>query len=284
MQNFINTIVKYKEILTFTTLVVISLSMISSGSVSEIGGFRTLIVGTLGSLQNAFSWIPNPGSMKSENKALRELNAELSTEVIRMREASLENERLRNMLRVRDNDEYELIAAEVVGKSVIELRNYLTINKGKNQGVQRGMAARTDAGLVGLVIAANTNYSMIEMLTNRNVRVSAKIQESGYDGILSWAGGTDFFLERIPKRHKVSRGEMLITSNLSNRFPPNIPIGRVADVQDDKTTLFLSIRIRPFVNFASLEEVFIVKFLPDPQRIKLLEEVEERLRLRKEMD
>lgn len=282
MQNLINTIVKYKELITLTALIVISLSLISTGNVSKIGGFRTVVVAAIARTQSAFSWIPNPASMKNENKALRELNTKLSSEVIRMRDAKFENERLRQMLALKNNSEYELEAAEVAGKSTVEMRNYLTINKGLSYGIRRGMAVRTDAGLAGLVVASTDNYALVEMLTNRNVRVSGKIQATGIDGILFWQGGNIFYLDKVPEIHQIEKGQLLVTSNLSNKFPPNIPIGEVEQVKRDPTSLFLKILIKPFVNFSSISEVFVIKEVPDPERLKLIKEIELRQKSRKE--
>ncbi|MBI5324779.1 MAG: hypothetical protein HZB41_05820, partial [Ignavibacteriae bacterium] len=115
MQGFINFVAKYKEYFTLVALVIISLSLISLGDVSRIGGFRTVVIGTVGWMQSVFTWIPKPGALQSENKSLRELNLQLSTEVTRMRNAVIENRRLREMLKLRENNEIIDLNSEVVG-------------------------------------------------------------------------------------------------------------------------------------------------------------------------
>ncbi len=277
MRHFIKIIIKYKEYITFTALVVISLSLISMGEVSKIGGFRTIIIASLGSLQNAFAWLPNPGALKSENEALRELNIQLSTEVIKMRKSIIDNQRLRNMLYLKDTSDIPLIASEVVGKNSLQMRNYITLNKGTNSGIENGMAVRTDAGLVGVVIASGNNYSFVELLNNRNIRIAAKIMRNQIDGLVAWEGGEYLLLKNIPTSFDIENGDIVATSNYSNKYPADIPIGVVIRVENDPGSLFHKIVIQPYAQFKTLEQVFVINRLPDPELLELVKQVEEQL-------
>ncbi|MGA2298059.1 MAG: rod shape-determining protein MreC [FCB group bacterium] len=281
MQNFINFVAKYKEYVSLVALIVISLSLISMGDVTRIGGFRTVVVGSTGWLQNMFSWIPRPGAMQSENRALRELNLQLSSEVTKMRNAVIENKKLRDMLNFRDKSEYPVIAAEVVGKNTIEMRNYLTLNRGKNDSIDVGMGVRNDAGLVGVVIGATENYSLVELIVNRDIKITAQVQRSRLNGILTWEGGEVFELKNVPKSYDVKIGDNILTSELSNKYPSDIPIGYVVEVKEEAGNIFITIAVKPFVNFATLEEVFVIKHLPNPERTALIKQMDELLRARK---
>lgn len=281
MQNFINFVTKYKEYITFTSLVIICLALISIGDVSRIGGFRTVVIGSMAWMQGVFSWIPNPGALQNENRALRELNLQLSTEVIKMRSAAIENNRIRQLIEFREKSPDTLISAEIVGKSSIELRNYVVINHGESSGINQGMSVRTDAGLVGTIIGTSDNYSLVEMVNNRNVKVSAKIQRTNIDGILTWSGGEYFHLNNIPTSFDVKKGDVILTSEFTNKYPPDVPFGEVAEVIDEKNSLFFNVKIKPFVNLATVEQVFVIKRVPDEERTRLLHELERRLQIKK---
>ena len=282
MQKFINFIVRYKDYITFASLVIISFSLISLGDVSKIGGFRTFVIGSLGWVQNIFAIIPNPGALKSENNALRSLNLQLSNEVTRMRQALMENKRLRDTFGLKEIHENYYIAAEVVGQSTIQLRRYLTLDKGTKEGIFRGMAVRSDAGLVGIIMDATEDYSLVELISNREIKVAGKILRTGYSGILVWDGGNNFLFKNIPKSFDVKVGDTVITSNYSNKYPAVIPIGYVVKVEDDPSDLFRGIILKPFANFSVLEEVFVIRQLPDPERNEMLIEMDDILRARKE--
>lgn len=277
MQYFINFIVKFKEYFAFVALVIISLSLISMGSVSKIGGLRTIMIGTMGQLQGIFSWIPNPASVRSENRALRELNLQLSTEVTRMRQSLLENQRLKKMLNFAENSEFELLSCEIVGKSSVEMRNYITVNKGYDFGIKKGMIARTDAGIVGIVVTVSDKYSLVELVANRNVRISATIVRNNIDGIVSWQGEDYFLINNIPNSFDVIPGDEVVTSNYSNKYPPDVPIGLITKIEEDKSSMFKKITMRSYVNFQTLEQLFIVKFIADEERQRLLDEIEKKL-------
>jgi rod shape-determining protein MreC len=281
MQNLINFVTRYKVYISFTALVIICLSLISIGDVSRIGGFRTVIIGSMAWMQGAFSWIPNPRSLQNENRALRELNLQLSTEVIKMRTALIENSKLRQMIDFRENFPDSLISAEIVGKSSIELRNYVVINSGTEAGIESGMSVRTDAGLVGTIVGSSDNYSLVEMVNNRNVKISAKIQRTNIDGILTWNGGDYFSMNNIPTSFDIKKGDQVLTSNYSNKYPNDVPFGVVHEVIDEKNSLFFNVKIKPYVNLATVGQVFVIKRIPDRERHLLIQSLEEKLKLLK---
>lgn len=280
MYRLIEFIVRFKEYVSLSAVVVICFSLMTFGNVAQLGGFRSVVVGGIGWLQNAFSWIPNPVALKSENAALRELNYQLSDERAKIRQALIENEKLRKLLEFKKQTTYPVVSADVVGKTTTEVRNYATLNKGAEDGIEEGMTVMTDAGIAGLIIAASKNYSLVRLLINRDSRVAAKIQRSRIDGILVWEDDQTMIMKNIPKSYDVKVGDDVITSEYSNRFPQNIMIGRVTDVRADSSSLFRKIIVMPAVNFSSLEQVFVVKMLPNKERVALEKEIEERWKSR----
>jgi len=212
--------------------------------------------------------------MLNENRALRELNLQLSTEVVRMRSALIENARLRKMLALREVSEKTLIAADVVGVINVEMRSYVTINKGISDGIKRGMPVRTDAGLVGSIIGVSENYAVIETINNRHIKIASLIQRSSVQGILTWQGQDEYLLTNIPNTYDVQIGDVLVTSQFSKKYPSEMPIGQVIDINDDLGSLFYKINVLPFANLRSLEQVFVIQYIPDPERIELIEEME----------
>ncbi len=281
MQSFIEFIIRFKSYISFAALVVISLSLISMSNVNQIGGFRTLVIATFGWVQEGFSWIPNPAAIRNENNALRELNLQLSNEVTRMRDAVVENKALRSLLQLKKNSDNEIIAVSIVGITKVQLRNYLIIDKGKSNGIETGMSLRTDAGIVGTVIGASDNYAIVETIMNRDVNISAKSLRSDYKGIIVWEGGQYLLMKDVLQSYDVKKGDIIVTSDFSNKYPVAVPIGKVVDTGEEEGHLFLKVVVKPFVNFETLEEAFVIKSLPDTERIELIRELDEKLLLRK---
>lgn len=281
MRTFFNLIVKFKDIVVFCALFIICLAFISLDNNLKIGGFRTLVIASVGYFQDVFSWIPNPAALKSENRSIRELNLYLSSEVIKSRKAIIENERYKRMLALKDSAKFELVSADVIGLTSVEMRNYITINRGKSSGLIEGMASRTDAGLVGWIVVCNDNYSIIELISNRNVKISVKSQRSQLNGIIEWTNDDLFTMMNTPDSYDIKPNDILITSNFSSKYPPNIPVGQVVVSEPQQGSLFKKVKIRPLVNFASLEQVFVVKELADSAKMSLITDLENKLKLRK---
>jgi rod shape-determining protein MreC len=249
----------------------------SIGNLSELGGFRAVIVGSIGWIQSVFAWIPNPVALKAENTALRELNLQLSVEAARSRQAMLENSTLRSMLKLPTLTDHRLIAADVIGKTTTQQRNYATINKGRADGVREDMTVINDAGLVGIVIGASDHFAVLQLLINRDTRVSAKVQRTRVDGIVQWEGENILVMKNVPRTLDVRVGDRILTSNYSALFPANIVIGTVQQADDEANTLFRRIVVAPAANFSTLEQVFVVDAKPNPERVALERLIEERV-------
>jgi rod shape-determining protein MreC len=281
MRRFIEFVVRFKNYIALSALVVMSFSFMSFGSLSQLGGFRAVIVGSIGWIQSLFAWVPNPVALKAENTALRELNLQLSIESSRFRQAMVQNQTLRKMLELPELTEDRLIATDVIGKTTTELRNYATINRGIDDGVREGMACVTDAGLVGLVIGASPHYAVVQLLLNRDTRVAAKVYRSAVDGMIQWEGEMQLSLKNVPKTFDVQVGDLVVTSNYSLKYPANMVIGTVTDVRDETNSLFQRILVTPAVNFGTLEQMYVIDHIPDPERVALEDSIQRTLKERR---
>ncbi|MEN9828716.1 MAG: Rod shape-determining protein MreC [Bacteroidota bacterium] len=269
MRRLLEFLFRFKEYAALCGFTFVSLIMMNFGNTTELGGYRSIVVGGIGWMQSAFSWIPNPIALKNENAALRELNLQLSDERAKIRQSIIENAKLRKMLEFKKASTIPLISADIAGKTTTEARNYATINRGEDDGVQVGMPVVTDAGLVGLIVGTSDSYSVVRLLINRESRIAGKIQRSRIDGILIWDGEDALTMKNIPKSYDVQVGDEVLTSSYSNRYPSNIKIGTVMETRDDGTSLFRRILVKPAVNFITLEQVFVMKLLPNPERVLL---------------
>lgn len=282
MQKLIDFIIRFKEYITLIALAIMCMSFISMGDISRIGGFRTFLVGTFGWVRETFAFIPNPQALRNENKALRELNLMLSNEVMKMHRAIADNENLRELLNLRAKKEFEYEPATVVGRTSIEMRNHFMLDKGEAAGIRVGMIVRTAANITGIVAGTTKNYSLVESIRNREIKIPAKINRSAIDGLLVWEGGDDFYLQNIPKAFDIKVGDAVVTSDFSSRFPKDLPIGSIVSINEEQGELFMRIKVKPFSSLIDVEQVFVIKHIPDPEREKLVKELDELILARKD--
>jgi rod shape-determining protein MreC len=256
----------FKEYILFAIFVIVSIVLLSLNDSAQIRTIRSITLVSVGSLQNALGFIPNYFDLRRENRTLRELNLSLTDEVSRLREARLENIHLRQLLSLKDRTRYSYIAANIVGKNLQMLRNTITLDVGEKEGVRINMPIVSESGLVGKITATSSGYSIGQILLNRELRVSAKVQRSRVDGIIRWEGGRWLILQNVVKTMDVQPGDLVITSEYSSIFPEGIPIGVVNSTKQPPGALFQSIELSPGVDFSRLEEVFVVSTSPDTSR------------------
>ena len=269
MQRLVNIILLFKEYFVVALLIVVSLILLSSNDNTQIRAIRSYTVGFVGLFQDALSIVPNVFGLKHENEILRQLNVNLSDEVNRLREARLENIRLRVLLGLKEKSDFKLVTGDIVGKSLHLLRNTITLNVGENDGVKSDMPIIAETGLIGKIIATGNHYCIGQIMLNKDFRASAKIQRSRIDGIIGWDGGEIVSLKNVSKTQDVKEGDIVTTSEYSNVFPPDIRIGYVSRVGEKAGSLFKEIDVVPSVDFVSLEQVFVVTAVVDTERISL---------------
>ena len=255
----------FKEYVIFAGLVALSLLLLTLNNNPQVRQLRAIATVTVGLVQEQLSFIPRYFHLAGENEMLRRINIELADEASRLREAKLEALRLHRLLAMKEQVPFTLVAGNVVGKSLTLLRNTLTLDVGRSDGVVPPMPVVSDAGLVGMVVSSSDHFSVVNILLNVDFRASAKIQRSRVDGILAWDGG-ELVVKNVTKTLDVRPGDVVVTSEYSNTFPAGIRVGVVSGIQDQQGTLFKRVVVEPAVDFVRLEEVFVIVAVPNKER------------------
>jgi len=203
-----------------------------------------------------------------------------------------ENERLKNMLRqdfaapdstkqvvldsiridsLQQYRKYLYLSAKVIGNSTSSQTNYITIHRGSRQGVQRDMAVLSSTGVVGTVVTVSNNMASVMSILHRQSRISASLFRTGETGTIEWDGKDPQFitLKNIPKSVQVKKGDTVITSKYSDKFPPGQFIGFVEEVANDPSSNFYSLKLRTATNFFNVQYVNVVANLQKDEQESL---------------
>jgi rod shape-determining protein MreC len=258
----------FREYTVLSVLLVVSLILMALGDNTQLRHIRGVATVAFGVVQEQLSFIPRYFKLRGENDILRHMNIDLADEASQLRDARFENDRLRKLVGLRESYRYSVIAGKVISKNLTLLRNTITLNVGKFNGVLPHMPVVGDGGLVGIVSSVNDHYSVVRILLNTDFRASAKVERSRVDGILAW-DGDDLILGNVAKTLDVMAGDTVITSDYSSSYPPNIRVGVVREVSEQQGSLFKGVYVSPGVNFVRLEEVFVLLYLPDSERLDL---------------
>jgi len=204
--------------------------------------------------------------VRNENRKLHQQVIELSLRNSWLAEEHLENERLRKLLEFRSELEYKVIPAEVLAEEPNRRRFSVLINKGSSDGVGRNMPVVNVYGLVGKVVEASFSTAVVQLMLDPNFRASAQDQKTRVCGITKPRADSHLRLDNVPLREDVKMGDRIITSGLGGIFPAGIKIGVVTAVENEENPskedryfgIFKSIEVTPYVDFSSLEELFVL--------------------------
>ena len=154
---------------------------------------------------------------------------------------------------------YEDIGAKQANATYNRTKNYITLNRGRKNGLQKEMAVCTPEGIVGLIQDLSDHFAVVIPLINVDSRISAKIKKNNYYGSLQW-DGNDYaysYLNDIPYHVEVNAGDTIVTSGLSKIFPEGIVVGYVESV-DKETANFLKIKVKLAVDFKRINHVYVI--------------------------
>ncbi len=259
MLRFLNSFwYNFKEYIILAVLVIISLFIISQNRSPAVQRVRAVAFGTFASVTSIVSDVFNIKSLKKENEQLRQTNAKLMLQLSKLREAALINDELKNLLAFRDTSGYPLIPANVVSKSLSRVQGTIILNVGRSDSVKVGMPVITDKGLVGIVYSVSDNYSIARTLQNVDLKITVKDERTRENGLMKW-NGKNLVIVNVPKTYQIKKGDRIVTSELSSRIPFPIPVGIAAGSINVETGIFNEINVIPFVDFAKVEYVFILK-------------------------
>jgi rod shape-determining protein MreC len=241
--------------------VVISLGLMTLGYSEKLGLARSVATGLLKTGHSVFSWPMGLADLRYQNEVLREQNLRLSMELVGLRESKLESQRLRGLLnfKLTNREAGDYLAAKVIARDPDRITNTILIDIGQVDGVTERMPVVTAEGLVGRVLEVHAWTSIIQLLLDRNCRVSAIIQRHSRTQGIVMSENETFYLRHVPLRSEVEVDDVVVSSGLGGIFPAGLMIGTVAALGDEDQGLFREVILTPGVNFSNLEEVFVLK-------------------------
>lgn len=202
-------------------------------------------------------------NLRENNEDLNRRNVTLQNEVLALREQL-------QTLREKYTDStdvmpmahhFDFIVGHVVNNSVMRPYNYVTVNKGSDDGVAPEMGVIDQNGVVGIVNVVSPHYCRVISLLNPHFRLSCKIKDDESFGSMVWDGKDPRFavLEELPRHTVYHKGDTIVTSGYSAVFPPGLPVGVVEGNNASDNDNFFSLKVRLLSDFTTLNNVQIVR-------------------------
>lgn len=196
--------------------------------------------------------------LQAENERLQARNAELE-------EAEQTASRLQSLLDLQDSYNLQSTAARIISSSTDSWTSTVTIDKGSSSGLTVGMPIMASNGVIGQIIQCNAATSVVRLVKDESSSISAMVQSSRAQGMLTGSATGQVTLELIRTGQTVEVGDVVVTSGLGGVFPKGLPLGRVTSVENNPGALYLDIVVEPFAHTENNEEVLVITSLTEGQ-------------------
>ena len=228
MQQFIDFIIRKKNVLVYFLLLSFSLSLIFKTNFFQ----NSKIIVFSNSTANYFNEVFNNLNGYFN---LKRVNSELANENLFLKN-QLENLINKKQLDSLDNVIFKYQNAKVISNSLSSFKNYLIIDKGLKHGLENEMGIISSKGIVGIINYTTKNYSSVMSVLNIDTKINAKVKRTSHFGTLEWDGlsGENLFLNDIPETAEIKVGDSIITGGMSLIFPEGINIGVVSEIIKQK--------------------------------------------------
>ena len=159
-----------------------------------------------------------------------------------------------------DSSIHYLVVAEVVNNTLGFQHNYLTLDKGRNEGILPGMGVVGIHGVVGKTKHVSKHFSTVYSLLNTDLFVSCLVKRDGTLGTFHWKGISPIEAELlyIPRHVPLYVGDTLLTSGFGNTFDRGIMLGEVSSVSLKAHENFYSAQVRLVTDFYHLHHVYVM--------------------------
>lgn len=222
-------------------------------------------------ISRAGEWVSNRSEelveirrLLDENASLKEQVAELTEQNTILQQEKYELNNLRELFELDSRySDYEKVGARIISRDSGNWYSNFTIDKGYDDGLCVDMNVIAGGGLVGRISSVGPNWAKVTSIISDGSNVSGAVLATGDKLMVSgdlklMADGVISFSQLLDSEEKVAEGDKIVTSNISDKYLPNILIGYVHTLNQDPNNLTKSGYITPAVDFEHLDEVLVI--------------------------
>jgi len=223
-----------------------------------IAPFQKIVTQSVQFLKNIWGHYFFLVSVAKENDNLKKAINHAIDKNNKYREVEISNFRLRNLLNFRRTMTNKILVAEVVGQDPSPWFKTIIIDKGKSDGVEKGLPVVVPEGIAGQIIDVSCNYSKVLLIIDQNSAVDALVQRTRDRGLIKGQSDGRCLSKYVLRKHDVKVGDTVVSSGLDGVFPKGLRVGYVTEIVKRNSGIFQEVTVMPYVDFEKLEEVLVV--------------------------
>ncbi len=217
---------------------------------------------TIGVFYSPFALVKNSimdlTSVAEENRRFHKELAEATVTLAMYEEAYRENERLRSVQGFAQSSGYQLKPAEVISVAGKYYPIAAVIDRGTQDSIYLDQTVINQQGLIGRIGSVSEGYATVQLLTDPSNRVAARTARSREVGIIKFSAAEGMILDNFPIQGTISVNDTILSSGLGGIYPPGLVVGYVTEVVRPELEPFCKVKVKPAVNFHSLDELFLI--------------------------
>ena len=190
------------------------------------------------------------------NRELAEENAALRREL-----AAITDTTQSYQVFVNTDTIYEFIPARVVNNTVNRPNNYILINKGSADGIEKDMGVVSPQGIVGIVSDVSQHYASVISLLHSYSTISVRLKNNDDQlATLRWEN-TNYrygLVDGIPTHITPQPGDTVVTSSYSYIFPENLMAGTIVELIPSPSGTLNQAKVKFATDFSSLKTVYVI--------------------------
>ncbi|MDR0801918.1 rod shape-determining protein MreC [Fluviicola sp.] len=278
MRNLIAFFKRFQIFLVFVLLQVVALSAyVRYSDFARLQFFSSAskINGVLFEMRNA---ITKHFNLEKTNRKLEWENAQLRA---KLKESNYKTGR--DFIQIEDTNyhqQYQYIPAVVIDNTYDKRNNYMTIDIGRNHGIQKGWGVISSKGVVGIVHLVGESYAVVKTILSKNINVDVSMYDGGAFGLLKWDGVNPKICQvtGISNDISIKKFTRVITRGGSGIYPKGIPVGVITKRKSIEGKPLWDLQVRIAEDFRTIQNVYVIKNV----MLDELQDLEEKIPVDKE--
>ncbi|MCG3176362.1 MAG: hypothetical protein MOGMAGMI_01311 [Candidatus Omnitrophica bacterium] len=245
---------------------VLALCALPLGAAATVkDGAAGLLKAPLSWSRDASQWLIDLWSFRKnarENRALREILADVRLEKVRSQDLLLENKRLTQLLGLQQalpQSVKRSLHARVIGRYSTPSARAVLLDKGRKNGLRAHLLVLHEKSVVGKIVEVGPSFSRASLINDPDTRVGVIIQRTRQEGVLYGTTSGECRVKYLSADLEVKPGDFVETAGFGAHYPKGLPVGKVTRVWREPGQIYQVAQIKPLADLSRFEEVTCVE-------------------------
>tara|TARA_B100001029_G_C15046087_1_gene447237 strand:+ start:333 stop:1106 length:774 start_codon:yes stop_codon:yes gene_type:complete len=247
-----------KDVIALFSTLILSIFILHSRNSKQIQNIKFQILNISSAIAYPITWYNEVFTIREENKLLKDKLIQVNLLNSELQSFYSENKRLKEMLNFISSMPLNYMVGNIVGHNFGITTQSIIVDIGSKEGLSKNLTVMDENGLLGKTIKVGDHSSLVQLITDKNYRVSIRVGQERALGLFIPTHGKYGILDGVRKSLPLSEGEIAYTSGISEIYPANIPVAKVVSISTDNDNPFQNIIVELLGSINSLDYIFVI--------------------------